>query len=448
MKYHLLAPALTLAFTCAAADGNWPQFRGPSGSGLGDGAHPAVQWDTAKGTNVVWTAEIPGLSVSSPVIWGDRIYLTTAISSDAKQTFRTGLYGDTDSAPDRSPHQWKVLALDKKTGKLLWEQTAYQGTPKTKRHPKSSQASPTPVTDGKVVVAYFGSEGLVTYSTDGKLLWKKDLGLQNAGWFFDPDSEWGAASSPVIHKNTVIVQCDRQKDSFVAAFDLKDGKEVWRTARAEIPGWGTPTVVAAGEGRSELVTNGTKAIRGYDADTGKERWTLSPNSEITCTTPVSGHGLIFVTAGYPPVRPVYAIKIGSTGDLTLKDGKDSSDAIAWSNKNGGSYLPSPLVYGDHLYLLNNNGVLTAYDAKTGSRVYQQRVGPGGSFVASPIAAAGKLYIASEEGDVFVVKAGPQYELIAKNSVGEPVLATPVLAGDLLIVRGAKHLFAIADTEKK
>ena len=316
MRYRLLAPAFALAVVCAGADGNWPQFRGPSGSGLGDGAHPPVQWDTSKGTNIVWTAEIPGLAVSSPVVWGDRVYVTTAISSDTKQTFRTGLYGDTDSAPDRSPHQWKVLALDKKTGKLLWEQLAYQGTPKTKRHPKSSQASPTPVTDGKVVVAYFGSEGLVAYSADGKPIWKKDLGLQNAGWFFDPDSEWGAASSPVIYKNTVIVQCDRQKDSFVAAFDLKDGKEVWRTARPEIPAWGTPTLVP-GDGRTELVTNGTKAIRGYDADTGKQLWTLSPNSEITCTTPVFGHGLIFVTAGYPPVRPIYAIKIGSNGDLTL-----------------------------------------------------------------------------------------------------------------------------------
>jgi outer membrane protein assembly factor BamB len=443
MKVRLLAAVCTLVLTCAAADGNWPQFRGPSASGIGDGTHPPLQWDAAKGTNMAWTAEIPGLAVSSPVVWGDRIYLTTAVSSDPKQTFRTGLYGDTDSAADNSPHQWKVLALDKKTGKLVWEQTPYQGKPKTKRHPKSSQASPTPVTDGKVVVAYFGSEGIVAYSTDGKLLWKKDLGLQNAGWFFDPDSEWGAASSPVIHKNSVIVQCDRQKDSFIVALDLKDGKELWRTARAEIPAWGTPTIVP-GEGRTELVTNGTKAIRGYNADTGKELWTLGPNSEITCTTPVYGHGLIFVTAGYPPVRPIYAIKIGSNGDLTLKDGKDSSDAIAWSNKTGGAYLPTPIVYGDHLYLLGNNGVLSAHDAKTGTRVYQQRVGSGGSFVASPIGAAGKLYIASEDGDVYVVKAGAQYELLAKNSVGEPVLATPALAGDLLLVRGAKHLFAIAE----
>ena len=447
MKAWRLIPACILAAGCAAAAGEWPQFRGSSSSGVSDDARPPVKWDTVKGTNIVWTADIPGLSVSSPVVWGDRVYVTTAISGDAKQTLRTGLYGDTDSVNDRTPHQWKVLALDRKTGKLVWEQTAHQGTPKTKRHPKSSQSSPTPATDGKTVVAYFGSEGLFAYSADGKLLWKKDLGLQNAGWFFDPDSEWGAASSPVIHKNMVIVQCDRQKDSFIAAFDLKDGREVWRTARAEIPSWGTPAIVQ-GKDRAEVVTNATRAIRGYDADTGKELWTLGPNSEVTCTTPVSGHGLIFVTAGYPPVQPIYAIKVGSSGDLTLKDGKDSSDAIAWSKKSGGVYLPSPIVYGDELYMVNNNGVMTAYDAKSGNRLYQQRVGSGGSFVASPIAAAGKLYIASEDGDIFVVKAGPKYELMAQNSIGEPILATPALSGDLLIVRGAKHLFAIAEPASK
>src|SRR5947209_2151692 len=273
---RMLGACLLLAAGTAMA-GDWPQFRGPSASGVGDGAKPPVRWDGVKGTNVAWKTEIPGLSVSSPVVWGDRVFITTAISSDPKQKLRVGLYGDTDPVTDSSPHQWKVLALDKKTGKILWEQTAHQGVPKTKRHPKSSQASPTPVTDGKVVVAYFGSEGLFAYSADGKLLWKKDLGLQNAGWFFDPDSEWGAASSPVIHKNTVIVQCDRQKDSFIAAFDLKDGKELWRTARAEIPAWGSPTLVQ-GSLTTEVVTNATKAIRGYDADTGKELWTLAPNS--------------------------------------------------------------------------------------------------------------------------------------------------------------------------
>ncbi|HZO55493.1 MAG TPA: PQQ-binding-like beta-propeller repeat protein [Bryobacteraceae bacterium] len=426
--------------------GDWPQFRGPSGSGVGDGTNPPVSWDAEKGTNVLWKAEVPGLSVSSPIVWGDRIYVATAISGDPKQGLRTGLYGDTDAVNDATVHRWKLLAFDKKTGKLLWETAAHEGVPKTKRHPKSSQASPTPATDGKVVVAYFGSEGLYAYSAEGKLIWKKDLGVQNAGWFFDPDSEWGAASSPVIYKDMVIVQCDRQKDSFVAAYALSDGKERWRTARAEIPSWGTPAVVP-GKDRTEVVTNATKAIRGYDADTGKELWTLGPNSEVTCTTPVTAHGLVFITAGYPPVQPIYAVKIGSNGDLTLKDGKESSEAIAWSKQRGGVYLPSPLAYGDHLYTVANNGILSVYEAKTGTRIYQQRIGMGGSFTASPVAAAGKIYVATEDGDVYVLKAGTAYEMLAKNTIGEAILATPALAGDVLFVRGAKHLFAIGVTPK-
>ncbi len=427
--------------TMAAFGENWPQFRGPNGSGVADGAQPPLQWDGEKGTNVAWKVPIPGLSVASPVVWGDRIYLVTAVGADGSQTFRTGLYGDTDSVNDKTPHSWKVMALDKANGKVLWEQTATSGVPKTKRHAKSSQASPSPVTNGKVVVAYFGSEGLYAYNTAGKLLWKKDLGLQNAGWFFDPDSEWGAASSPIIHKNSVIVQCDRQKDSFIAAYELDSGKELWRTARSEIPTWGTPILVP-GKDVTEVVTNGSKGIRGYDADTGKELWTMGPNSEVVCTTPVAANGLIYVTAGYPPVQPIYAIRQGSRGDLTLKGGATSSEAIAWSYSRGGVYLPSPLLVGEHLYTLNNNGILTAYDAKSGTRVYQQRIGAGGSYAAAPVAANGRIYLSSEDGDVYVVKAGAQFELLAHNKMGEILMATPAISGDLFLVRGHKHLFAI------
>ena len=439
MKPPCFAPPLFLLASVAALAADWPQFRGPAGSGVDDSANPPVTWDAS---GIVWKMPIPGLAVSSPIVSGGRVYVTTAISGDASQSLRTGLYGDVEPVADASPHVWKVIALDSQSGKLIWEQTAVQGVPKTKRHPKSSQASCSPATDGKVVIAYFGSEGLFAYSMDGKLLWKKDLGLQNAGWFFDPDYEWGAASSPVIHKDTVIVQCDRQRDSFVAAFRLKDGKELWRTTRDELPTWGTPTLVP-GKDRTELVTNGSKAIRGYDADTGKELWTLSPNSEVVCTTPVFGHGLIFVTAGYPPVRPVYAIRLGSTGNLALPAGKSSSEAIAWSNNNGGVYLPSPLLYGDHLYTLGNNGVLTAYDAKTGTRVYQQRVGSGGAFTAALVAAAGRIYAASEDGEVYAIKAGAQYELLGKSSIPEKLLPTPALSGDRMFLRGDRHVYAIA-----
>ena len=443
MKHGICVTAVLLMACLAMSAADWPQFRGESASGVGAGINPPVKWDAVAGTNVAWKVEVPGLAISSPIVWGDTIYLTTAISSDKAQKFKTGLYGNTDSASDLSPHTWQVMAYDKKTGKLLWERVAHQGVPKTKRHPKSSQASATPVTDGKVVVAWFGSEGLYAYSADGKLLWSKDLGLQNAGWFFDPDSEWGVGSSPVIYKDMVIVLCDRQKDSFIAAFNLKDGKEAWRTPRAEIPSWATPAVVQ-GQDRTELITNASKAIRGYDPVTGKELWTLGPNAEIACPTPISGHGLIFVTTGYAPIQPIYAIKAGSNGDLTLKDGKESSDEIVWSKKIGGAYLPTPILYGDLLYVININGILAAYDAKTGNRIYQQRVGAGGSFTASPVAAGDKLYFATEDGDIYVVKAGAQYELLAQNPMGEAMLATPAWAGDMLIVRGERHLFAIAE----
>lgn len=436
--------AALLACTALAAAADWPQFRGPNGSGVDDSATPPLRWDAA---GIKWKTPVEGLAVSSPIISGDLVFVTTAISSDSKASLRTGLYGDVEPAADVSPHVWKLLAFHKQTGKPAWEQTAVKGVPKTKRHPKSSQASCSPATNGKVVIAYFGSEGLFAYhAADGKPLWKKDIGVQNAGWFFDPDYEWGAASSPVIYKDSVIVQCDRQRDSFVAAYALADGKELWRTTRDELPTWGTPTIVP-GKDRTELVTNGTKAIRGYDPDTGKQLWTLSPNSEVVCTTPVFGHGLIFVTAGYPPVRPVYAIRQGSNGDLTLPQGKSSSESIAWSNSNAGVYLPSPLLYQEHLYTVNNNGILTVYDAKTGTRAYQQRVGEGGSFTAAPIAAAGRIYIANEDGDVYALKAGAQYELLGKSSLGEKVLATPALSGNLMVVRSEKHLYGIASEAK-
>jgi outer membrane protein assembly factor BamB len=444
VKTMVLLAAVLL--TCTGANAaDWPQFRGPSGSGVDDSANPPIRWEAS---SFAWKTPIEGLAVSSPIVFGERIYVTTATSSDPGASLRIGLYGDVEPAPDVTPHVWKVIAVDKKTGKPVWEQTAWKGVPKTKRHPKSSQASCTPATNGKVVIAYFGSEGLFAFSAaDGKLLWKKDLGLQNAGWFFDPDFEWGAASSPIIHKDSVIVQCDRQRDSFIAAYSLSDGKELWRTVRDEIPTWGTPTIVP-GKDRSELVTNGSKAVRGYDPDSGKQLWTLSPNSEVVCTTPVFGHGLIFVTAGYPPVRPVYAIRQGSNGELTLPEGKTSSDAIAWSNSTGGVYLPSPLLYGDHLYTVGNNGVMTAYEAKTGTRVYQQRVGAGGSFTAAPVAANGRIYVSSEDGEVYTVKAGPQFELLGKSSVGEKVLTTPALSGNFIVIRGDKHLFAFAGAEQK
>jgi outer membrane protein assembly factor BamB len=445
MKRFLSSIILLVAgFTFAHAQ-NWSQFRGPGASGVVEGSPKPVKWDASKSLNVRWKTKIPGLAHSSPVVWGNKIFVSTAVSSSAKDETRFGLYGDVAPVKDDPPHSWKVLAIDKRNGAVLWERTAYEGMPKVKRHPKSTHADSTPVTDGKYLVVNFGSSGLYAYNLDGKLLWKQDLGVLDAGWFYDVDYQWEYGSSPIIYKNLVIVQADLQKNSFIAAYDLKSGKLAWKTPREELPSWGTPTIYE-GKTRAELITNGTKAVRGYDPLTGKELWRIGPNSEITTPTPFVAHDLIFVTSGYPPVQPIYAIKPGATGDLTLKDGKDSSEFVAWSKTRGGPYMSTPVVYGELLYSCSTQGVLTTYNAKTGERVYQERLGgTGGAFTASPVASDGKIYLSSEDGDVFVVKAGPKYELLAKNPVGEVMMATPALSDDLVIVRTVSHLYAFGET---
>jgi outer membrane protein assembly factor BamB len=447
MKRTLLALAsllLAVASLHAAAPETqrWPSFRGPGATGLGSGT-PPVKWDVASGQNVLWKAEIAGLSVSSPIVWGDLVFVTTAVGEAPDQKLRTGLYGDVEPAKDVSKHAWKVLALQRATGKLAWERVATEGIPRNKRHPKSSQATPTPATDGKHVVAYFGAQGLFVFDVAGKLLWKKDLGDLSAGWFYDPDYEWGIGSSPVIYKDLVILQCDVQRGSFLAAFRLKDGGEVWRTTRDEIPSWATPTVIESG-GRDELVTNATKLVRGYDPATGKELWSIKGGSEIAVPTPFMAHGLAYVFAGYGPGRPMYALKPGGGGDIAPPEGQGAGPFVAWSTPTGGPYLPTPIVVGEELYVVQNNGVLAVYAAKTGERRYQERIGKGGSFTASPVAAGGRVYFATEDGEVHVVKAGPTYELLATNPIGEAILATPAIVDGVLYVRGQKHLFAIGE----
>ena len=424
---------------------NWPQFRGPSASGVVEGQAAAVTWDAQKSVNTRWKTAIPGLAHSSPVVWGNKIFVTTAITSAAKDETRYGLYGDVAPVKDDPKHIWKVFALDKQTGKILWERTAYEGLPKVKRHPKSTHADSTPATDGKHVIALFGSHGLYAYDLNGKLLWKQDLGVLDAGWFYDPDYQWEYGASPIIYKNMVIVQADIQKNSFIAAYNIKNGKRLWITPREEIPSWSTPTVYE-GKSRAELVTNGTKAIRGYDPVTGKELWRLGPNSEVATPTPIFAHDLIYVTTGYRVIQPIYVIRPGAAGDISLKNGKESSDFIAWSKTRGGPYMPTPVIYGELLYIVSNQGVLTTYQAKTGERLYQERLGgKGGAFTASPVASDGKIYLSSEDGEVFVVKAGPKYELLATNPVGQVMMATPAISDGLVIVRGVSHLFAFGET---
>ena len=421
---------------------NWPSFRGVAAAGTGDGQGVPVEWDLESGQNVRWKTPIPGLANSSPIVWGDRLFVTTAVSSAGDDTFRTGLYGDVESVDDESEHSFRVYALSTKDGKILWERTVASTVPGAKRHMKSTQANSTPVTDGKRVVVLFGTVGLlVGFNFDGKELWRTDLGILDAGWFYDRSYQWGHASSPVIYKNMLIVQADIYAGSFIAAYKLKNGKLVWKSDRPDIPSWGSPAIYASGK-RDELIANG-KTINGYDPVTGKELWSLSPNSEVTVATPIVAHDLIYVTAGYPPVRPIYAIRPGASGDISLAEGSDSSEAIAWSKQRGGTYIPTPIVYGDYLYTCANDGRLTCYEAKTGERVYRARIGGGGrAFTASPVAADGRLYFTEETGEIHVVKAGPTYEELATNQMDEVCMSTPAISDGLMVVRTQNHVVGL------
>lgn len=424
--------AILLTFTLTVAAQNWPSFRGPEAAGIADGQHLPAVWDSHKPAGVLWKTPVPGLAHASPIVWGGRIFVTTAISSRPNATFKRGLYGEGDASDDLSAQQWKILCFDSATGKMLWEQTAYQGTPKEKRHMKATYANATPATDGEVVIAFFGSQGLYGYTLDGKRLWKRDLGRINAGAYDLPSYEWGTASSPILYRDLVIVQVDQQQGSFITAINKKTGETVWRTERDELPSWGTPAIYP-GAKRIELVTNGSNFIRGYDPMTGRELWRLGGSSKITAPTPVYSGALVVVASGRRPEAPIFAIRTGGDGGMK----------VAWQKQQRGPYMPTPLIYGEYLYVLGNAGVFDCYVFETGEEIYRQRIPHQGSgFSASPVASDGKIYLSSEDGDIFVVKAGREFELMARNEMGEPLMATPAITAGKLIVRTEHHLWAI------
>jgi outer membrane protein assembly factor BamB len=429
----LLCASTASAPAVEGSNQNWPSFRGENATGVAPSARPPMTWDVATSRNIRWKLPIAGLGHSSPVVWGERVYLTTAVPLEpASGELKLGNSDQAgiDAAKDLVRHSWRLLAIDRATGRVAWERTAHEGVPRIKRHVKASHASATPATDGKYVVALFGSEGLFCFDAAGRQLWKQDLGLMDVGLVDDPTYQWGPASSPIIVDGRVIVQNDRHKDSFLVAFDLATGKEAWRSARTEWPAWSTPVLLRAG-GRAELVTNSPHFIRGHDPRTGRELWRIQdPKGEVKVVTPVAADGLVIVTGGYPSGgRPIYAIRPGGQ--------------VAWQTENGSPYTPTPIVYDGLLYVLRDNGVVTTYDVKTGDRVYQQRLATGtGGFSASPVAADGRLYFASEDGDVYVVRAGRTFELLGRHAMGQVCMATPAISGDMLIVRTRSMLYGI------
>ncbi len=438
----LLALAFLVSLAATAEAQNWPAFRGADSAGVADGPAVPLSWNVEKGTNILWKREIPGFGHSGPIVWGEKLFVTTAASK--------GAGGDLDrkaqtlTTEDKSEFDWRVYALDRKTGKILWERTAHTGIPRSKRHPQSSQASPTPVTNGKVVVAYFGSEGLYAYDVNGKPLWKREMGEINTSLHIDPDMVYGTASSPLIYKDVVIVQADKDRDSFLAAYSLKDGREKWRVSRDEFPSWSSPILVRGK--RDELITQAYKFTRSYDPATGKELWRFGKNGEQHIPTPVAAGGILYFTSQGGDASPVYAIRPGASGDISLAEGKPKNEHILWHHARGGIHVVSPLVYQGLMYVCQDNGVVTAFNAASGERVYRARLGKGGEYFASPIGLNGHILFFNQDGDVYAIKAGPKFEVVSESKVGETVMATPAVSGGVLYVRGYKNLYAIAETK--
>lgn len=434
----LAAAVLSWTVTSIGAQraGTWPAFRGVDASGVADGQNLPLTWNVESGANIRWKTAVPGLAHSSPIIWNGRVFVTSAVSSRDDATFKPGLYGEGTASDDRSVHRWIVMALDAKTGRVVWQQVAHEGTPREKRHIKSTYASATPVTDGRVVVAFFGSQGLHAFSFDGTPLWKKDLGHLDVGAYDIPSYEWGTASSPALHDGRVIVQVDTSKDDYLLALDAMTGRELWRTAREELPSWGTPAIVRAA-GRTEIVTNSSNFVYGYDFATGRELWRLGGSSQITAPTPIFAPDAIIVASGRRPTAPILAITPGAAGDIT------GTASVLWQKTQRGPYMPTPVIYGDQLYVLGNAGVFDSYHYRTGAEIYRSRLlHKGSGFSASPVVSDGRLYASSEDGDIFVVRTGPVFELLAENALGEPIMATPAIAAGTMFVRAQRTLFAI------
>ncbi len=421
---------------------HWPIFRGPGSLGVAEGYPTPTTWDVDKGEHLKWKTPIPGMGHGAPVIWGDRIYVITAVSGKGDDSLQVGLYGQIAPVDDTSEHEWRLMCLDKKTGKILWDEVVHKGVPTVKRHTKATQANSTPATDGRYVVTFYGSEGICCYTTDGKQVWKKSLAPLDSGYYVVPGAQWGFSSSPVIHGDHVIIQCDVQKDSYLAALNIKDGSEVWKTPRTDVPTWGTPALARVGDA-THVIVNGYRHMGGYDAADGKEVWRMSGGGDIPVPTPQVVDGLVYLGSAHGGPRPLFAVKTSATGDISLAPDATSSDNVPWMDAGCAIYMQTPICYRGLLYACRDNGVLACYDAKTGEVQFRKRVGKGQTGItASAVAADGKIYYVDEEGTVYVLKAGPEFEVIATNTLGEYTLATPAISEGALFFRTQKSVIAI------
>ena len=439
---------ICLSVSTGAAQDNWPQFRGETAGVVADNPALPVSWGPDE--NVAWRIDMPGRGWSSPIVWGDHVFVLTSTAVTGPEVpiqpienYRARSLGGAMTAAyiteQTEPLQWVLYDIDFDTGEVRWERTLHEAVPSLPTHQKSTFASETPVTDGERVYTYMADIGLFAVDFDGNLVWSVEF-----GWL--PRREWGAASSPVLHDGRLYVVNDNDEQSYVAAFDAATGEELWRTDREEGSNWSTP-FVWQNDVRTELVTTGREGVRSYGLD-GELLWQLTGMSTLVIPTPFSDHGLLYINSGYvaDENRPVYAIRPGATGDITLPEGSNSNDYIVWSHPQLGSYNPSSLVYGDYHYTLLDRGIMMAYDARTGEELYQRkRITAGTLFTASPWAYNGKIFVLSEDGDTFVVQAGAEFSVLGRNSLDEMTLSTPAVARDSLIIRTATKLYRISDT---
>jgi outer membrane protein assembly factor BamB len=406
-----------------------------------DSAPLPTQWDVGTDKNIRWQTVVPGLAHSSPIVWNDRVYLATAVKPGEAE-LKVGLYGDIQPVEENEPHEWRVLALDKKTGQVVWNSLGYQGVPRIKRHPKSSHCSSSPATDGQHIAAILGAEGLFCFDAAGKSLWKQDLGPMDSAFYMVPSAQWGFASSPIIHGQQVVVLCDVLTNSFLAAFNLSDGKQLWRTARQDVPSWGTPTVVEAA-GRQQVVVNGWHFSGGYELATGHNLWTLDGGGDIPVPTPIFAHNLIYFTSAHGRFRPMRAIRPDASGNITPSDPGQTNAAIVWAHARQGNYMQTPIVIHDLLFACNDAGVLTCFDALTGEIKYSERLSKSGQgYTSSPVSDGRHLYFASEQGVVFVVPATNKFSVVASNELHETCMATPAISDATIFYRTRTKLIAI------
>ena len=417
----------------------WAQYRGYQASGSASHSPTPTEWDVESGKNVAWQTEVPGLGLSAPIVWGDRLYVTTAVAEEATELdiTRTGAPG---SAADVGVQQWRLLAIDKSSGKILFDELGHEGEVTVKRHPKSSHCNSTPATDGQHIVAILGSNGLFCFDMQGQLEWHKDLGPMDSGYYVDPSAQWGFASSPVVHDGNVIVLCDVQKEPFLAVFNLADGEEVWRTPRSDVTGWTTPTVIR-NDGRWQILVNGWRHSGAYDFETGDEIWKLTGGGDIPVPTPIIGHGYAYLTSSHGGHQPVRAIRLGTRGDITPAERDGTNDGVAWSHARMGSYMQTPILVGNHLYAADGRGILKCFDSQTGEVIYKSRM-PGGGFTASPVSDGTHVYFTSESGSVNVVLSDGTDSIVATNILGENCLATPAVSEGALFFRTQQKLISV------